>query len=448
MEECPDCNSTDIVKHGHRFSKATTKQLMKCNSCGKIFSEGEKSRFAPEVIRAALSEADSKSLSEIQALLLEKYGASVSKVTIANWLKRHKKTNGDKMAKDYFKGKKILITGGTGTIGKALAKELLLNHEPAVVRLFDVDETDHFDFEHELARTDPKLVKKVRFLLGDVKDKQRVNFALQDIDVVYHLAALKHVRACEYNPFEAVKTNIIGTQNIIEAALVHNVERVIYTSSDKAANPNNTMGATKLVAERLVTSANYYKGGKRTVFASVRFGNVMGSRGSVLPLFKKQIKAGSPVTVTDPSMTRFTMCLNDAVSLILKATELSQGGEIFILKMPVVKIGDLTEVLVNEVAPKLGKNPKNVKIQTIGLKEGESIYEELMTEEEASRAGELKEMFVILPHLYEQYAHFTTNYPDAKPVTKKGYESKNETILTRDEIKTLLYKSGVMDEQA
>lgn len=448
MEECTYCGSGDVVRHGHRFGKATTKQMMKCNACQRVFSEGEKSRFPQDVVDAAVAGADNKSLAELQQHLLETYGASVSKVTLAQWLKKYKKNKGDVMQKDAFKGKKILITGGTGTIGKQLTKQLLANHDPEVVRLFDVDETDHFEFEHELARDNPKNVKKVRFLLGDVKDKQRISFAMQDVDVVFHLAALKHVKACEYNPFEAVKTNILGTQNVIESAIEHNVERVIYTSSDKAANPNNTMGATKLVAERLITSANYYKGGKRTVFASVRFGNVMGSRGSVIPLFKKQISKGGPVTVTDPGMSRFTMSMNEAVRLVLRCAEIAKGGEIFTLKMPTVKIGDFAQVIINEVAPRHGKNPKDIKIDVIGLKEGESIYEELMTEEETARAGDLGDMFVILPMLYEQYKHYRVEYPDAKPVTQKGYESKNQKPLTHDEIKTLLHQSGALDDHS
>lgn len=182
-----------------------------------------------------------------------------------------------------FQGKKILVIGGTGTIGQGLVKELI-KRNPKVIRIFSRDEYKQFKMEQELGR-----LENIRFLLGDVRDKERVQRAMEGIDIVFHLAAMKHVPSCEYNPFEAVKTNVMGTQNVIESAIHHRVERVVYTSSDKAINPTNTMGATKLLAERLMSSADYYKGGKRPIFASVRFGNVMGSRGSVIPLFKTQI---------------------------------------------------------------------------------------------------------------------------------------------------------------
>jgi len=185
---------------------------------------------------------------------------------------------------DLFKNKKILITGGTGSIGQEIVREVL-KHEPAVVRILDIDETKQFELQQEYED-----YENIRFLLGDIRDKERLYRAIEDIDIVFHTAALKHVQACEYNPFEAVKTNVIGTQNLIDVAIDEEVEKVIFTSSDKAVNPTNVMGATKLLAERLITSANYYKGARKTVFSSVRFGNVLGSRGSVIPLFKNQIE--------------------------------------------------------------------------------------------------------------------------------------------------------------
>jgi len=223
-----------------------------------------------------------------------------------------------------FKNKKILVTGGTGSIGQEIMREIL-RYEPEVVRILDVDETKQFELEQEYGNRE-----NVRFLLGDIRDKERLYRAIEDIDIVFHTAALKHVLACEYNPFEGVKTNVIGIQNLISVCIDEEVEKVIFTSSDKAVNPTNVMGATKLLAERLMTSANYYKGTRRTIFSSVRFGNVLGSRGSVIPLFKKQIEAGGPVTLTNKEMTRFIMPMRDAINLLFKATELAQGGEIFI----------------------------------------------------------------------------------------------------------------------
>mgnify|MGYP001557792113 FL=1 len=343
----------------------------------------------------------------------------------------------------FFNNKKILITGGTGTIGRALVKELLLNHNPAVIRIFDLDETRHFEFEHELTFLNPLFAKKTRFLLGDVKDSHRVDLAMQDIDIVFHLAALKHVKGCEYNPFEAVKTNIIGTQNIIDAAIKHNIQKLIYTSSDKAVYPYNTMGATKLVAERLVTSANYYRGSRRTIFSSVRFGNVMGSRGSVIPLFKNQIKNGGPVTITHPDMKRFTMSCKDAVNLIIKCAQTSQGGEVFILKMPVIKILDLAELLITELAPRYGRNSNSIRVDNIGLKEGETMDEELITDNEAARALEIEDMFIVPPFAFD--FNISLNYPDAKQILNRTYNSKQIQHISKDELKNLLMHTGVLE---
>jgi FlaA1/EpsC-like NDP-sugar epimerase len=296
-----------------------------------------------------------------------------------------------------FKNKRILITGGTGSIGQEILREIL-KYEPTTVRILDVDETKQFELQQEYG--DPE---NLRFLLGDIRDKERLYRAIEDIDIVFHTAALKHVLACEYNPFEAVKTNVIGIQNLIDAALAEEVEKVIFTSSDKAVNPTNVMGATKLLAEKLISSANYYKGERETKFASVRFGNVLGSRGSVIPLFKKQIENGGPVTLTNEGMTRFIMPMQNAVNLLFKATEHTQGAEIFVFKMKALKITDLAEVMIDELAPKFGYLPNKIKRKGIGNKLGEKLYEELMTEEEARRALESEDMFIVLTrHFQEQ----------------------------------------------
>ena len=290
-----------------------------------------------------------------------------------------------------FKGRTVLITGGTGTIGREVASQVLAG-EPAAVRIYSRDESKQFEMQQEFSGC-PNL----RYFIGDVRDKERLLLAMEDVDIVFHTAALKHVGACEYNPFEAVKTNIYGTQNVIDAALARNVRKVIMTSSDKAVNPVNTMGVSKLMAEKLITAANQYKGKKRTVFASVRFGNVLGSRGSVLPLLKEQIKRGGPVTLTHPEMTRFVLALSEAVRLLFKATALARGGEVFVLKMPVMRVTDLMSVLVEDLAPTMGYDPAGIKINIIGAKPGEKLYEELISDEEKAHTVLRDDLYVVLP---------------------------------------------------
>ena len=331
-----------------------------------------------------------------------------------------------------FQDKNILVTGGTGSIGSEIVRKLL-QREPRVVRVLSNDENGLFSLENELQGG-----LKLRFLIGDVKDKQRLQRAIENIDFVFHAAALKHVPLCEYNPFEAVQTNVLGTENIIEAALGEDVEKLITISTDKAVNPINVMGATKLLAERLTTSVDYHKGLKRTIFSCVRFGNVLDSRGSVLPLFRKQIEQGGPVMITDPNMTRFVMSISRAVDLVLKAAEMAEGGEIFILKMPVVRIDDLAEAMIEELAPKYGHDPTKIPIEIINARAGEKIYEELMTEEESKKASEIDDMFVILPSLTEEQLR-------ARKVAIRNYASNGQNLLTKEEIKALLRVTPQVD---
>jgi len=339
-----------------------------------------------------------------------------------------------------FENKKILVTGGTGSLGKELVRHLLMNEQPETVRIFDVDETEQFEFHHELKEYEDT----VRFLLGDVRDKERLARAVEDVDVIFHTAALKHVMACEYNPFEAVKTNILGMQNVIDVAIDNNVGIVIFTSSDKAVNPSNTMGATKLLAEKLVTAANFYKGERDCVFSSVRFGNVMGSRGSVIPLFKQQIKAGGPVTITDPTMTRFMMSMSQAVELVLKSVDMAQGGEVFIFKMPTVNISDLAEVLIEGLAPRYDYSPEDIGTEIIGTKPGEKMYEELMTEDEAIRSLEREDMFIITPEIKDELSGFDESTYGATPIRSRDYVSKDAMPITKDEIRAILKKDGII----
>lgn len=288
-----------------------------------------------------------------------------------------------------YEGKKILIIGGTGTLGQYLTR-YLLEHNPRVIRIMSRDEYK----QYEMQRVFSDYQEQLRFLIGDVRDGQRLQRAMEDIDYVFHLAAMKHVPFCEYNPFEAVQTNIIGTQNMIQAAIQNGVKKVLFTSTDKAISPTNTYGASKLMAERLISAAEYQKGPKQTTFASVRFGNVMGSRGSVIPLFKKQILEKRMVTVTDLNMTRYMMTASQAIKLTLRANELSRGGEVFVLRMPTIRLRDLVDVVIEEVCKKYGITD-DITVQEIGLRPGEKRYEELMTEEEKLTAWEMPEMFVI-----------------------------------------------------
>jgi len=339
--------------------------------------------------------------------------------------------------KNIYKNKIILVTGGTGSLGKALVKKLL-KFQPKTIRVFDIDENRLFTMEHEIQVKNDEL----RFFLGDVRDKSRLRKAAKNVDFIFHLAALKHVMSCEYNAFEAVKTNVLGIQNIIEVALENNVEKVIFTSSDKAANPNNTMGATKLLGERLMTSAQYYRGSKRTIFSSVRFGNVIGSRGSVVDVFKKQIKDDLPITITNPEMTRFIMSIDSALQLVLKCAEFSKGGEVFVLRMPIIKLKDLADGLIREIAILYQKNIKNIKIKTIGMKPGETEYEDLMTETEAEKAFETKDLFVIPPEYYSNYKNRWL--VGLKRTTLSEYNSKSGPFLSINKIRIIV--KGILEQ--
>lgn len=343
--------------------------------------------------------------------------------------------NGGTEILGYYTDKKILIIGGTGTIGRGLVNEII-KQNPKVIRIFSRDEYKQFVMQNEI--TDRS---KFRFLIGDVRDYERVERASNDIDVIFNLAAMKHVPACEYNPDEAIKTNIIGMENVIKAGAYHNVENVIFTSSDKAINPANSYGATKLLAEKLVQAANYSKGAVKTKFAVVRFGNVMGSRGSVIPLFKKQIEENKRITITDPKMTRFMMTLSQAVELIMRVGENAKGGEAFVLKMPVIKLYDLAEVIIEETANKLNIKKEDVNITTIGLRAGERKYEELMTREESEFAFDLGNMYAVLPTYYESIKNYYSKFKSAKI---GSYNSNDVKPIEKDEVRKILRENKLL----
>jgi len=335
---------------------------------------------------------------------------------------------------DMFKDKKILVTGGTGYIGSEIVRNLL-RYSPKVVRIFSNDEDSMFRSMQELGE-----YTNARFLIGDIRDKERLKLAMENIDLVYHAAALKHVPLCEYNPFEAIKTNVLGTQNVIEASLSNDVEKVINISTDKAVNPINTMGATKLIAEKLIIDANEGKGTKKTIFTSVRFGNVLFSRGSVIPLFEKQIEQKKPITLTNPKMTRFVMSIKNTVDLVFLATLMAKGGEIFIFKMPVVRLGDLTEVIIDKYSDLYGCNKDEIHTKIIGNRAGEKIFEELMTESESEIAFETEDMLIIPPQVELENVHYDLeDYPNASKCKLNRYISRDAKTLSNEEIKKLLY---------
>lgn len=292
-----------------------------------------------------------------------------------------------------FGGKTILVTGGTGTVGSAIV-ERLLDTDAEGIRIYSRDEHKQFELRHRLP-ADPRL----RFLIGDTRDLHRLRRAVDGANVIFHTAAMKHVYSCEYNPFEAVQTNIVGTQNVVDAAIDAGVERVMFASSDKAVNPTSTMGVSKLMAEKLISAADAFRGTHPTIFTSARFGNVLGSRGSVIPLFAEQIAAGGPVTVTDLRMTRFIMSIEHAVELMFDALGFAKGGEVFVLKMPALRIEDLALTMRESLAPLSGHRVEDVLIQEIGVPAGEKLNEELLTEEELTRCLETDDLFILLPQV-------------------------------------------------
>ncbi len=336
--------------------------------------------------------------------------------------------------------KRVLITGATGTVGKALAKKIV-SYPIKELILLDNNESEVFFLKEEFEKYGNTTV-----YLGDITNKEKIKKIAKGVNIIFHCAAYKHVILSEYNSYDYVRVNVLGTQNIIECALENNVDVVINTSTDKAVNPTNVMGATKLLGEKLITSANATTYDSETIFSSVRFGNVLGSRGSILPLLIKQIKKGGPVTLTDERMTRFVMSINDATELVLKSAERAIGGEVFVLKMKAVRIIDLIKATVELVAPKFGYAPEEIEIKKIGCKPGEKLYEELMNEEETSRAIELEDMFVILPAFRPIYNKKKYKYENiVREGINKPYISKNEKFLTVEEIKEYLQKEKVIE---
>ena len=326
-----------------------------------------------------------------------------------------------------LKNKNILVTGGSGSIGQSIAKQALEDGAKSV-KIFSNDENGLYEMEQIFGN------KKIEYVIGDIRNFEAVSFAVKGIDIIFHTAALKHVDRCELNPFETFTVNIIGTNNIVKAAVNENVKKVISISSDKAVNPIGVMGASKLLGEKLLSAEAFHTKSK-TIFASVRFGNVLHTRGSILPKIEEQIKTGGPITLTDKRMKRFFMTKNDAVKLIVNATSLATGGEIFILKMPLLYLNDLFEVMKEILAPKHGLNSKQIKTKIIGIRPGEKLTEYLLTDFEMEHVLETKNFF-ILPSLFKSISK--SKYPGAKKSNDVYSYFKNMTPISVKEISKML----------
>lgn len=347
------------------------------------------------------------------------------------------------MNKDFFKNKRICVLGSCGTIGSDLVRMLLESTELAELIAIDSNESELF-FQEQRHLADGR----GRFLLGDIRDEAKLTRATKGIDIIFHTAAYKHVILCERSPMEAVRSNILGVQNVINAASTNKVGQVIFTSSDKAVNPTNVMGTTKLMGERLITAANSNQRDGQTIFASTRFGNVLGSRGSVVPIFREQIRQGLDITLTDPEMTRFIMSIDEAVRLVVDSASLARGGEVFVTKMPSIYIKDLAEVMIRILAPTYGRNPEDFKVTHIGTKPGEKMYEELLNMEEVRRTWELSRYFVVKPAMEAVYKNIQYDYADlvSKEVAHE-YSSENEIKLTQDELEVFLRERDLLGDE-
>ncbi|TSC78291.1 MAG: polysaccharide biosynthesis protein CapD [Parcubacteria group bacterium Gr01-1014_33] len=288
-----------------------------------------------------------------------------------------------------FKDKVVLVTGGTGTIGSKLVEEIL-SYQPKQVRVVSRDESKQYALLEKLRHP-----SNLRLFIGDIRDKERLLLAFRGVDIVFHAAALKHVPFCEYNPFEAVKTNIIGSQNVIDAALAHRVKKVVAISTDKVVNPVGVMGVSKLMMEKLFINANYYKGDDPTIFSCVRFGNVTWARGSVFTLWKEQAARDRAIKVTDEQMTRFMMSPADATHLVCEAARHMRGGEVFIFKMPAIRMVDAARLFLEKYHPN-----SSVRIDVIGNRGGEKTHEELFCGGDSyDQVLEGERMFIIIPRV-------------------------------------------------
>jgi len=320
-----------------------------------------------------------------------------------------------------FKDKTILITGGTGSFGNQILKKLLFE-DLKEIRIFSRDEKKQFDMQNEFKD------KRIKFFIGDIRDYERVFEVTKDVNIIYHAAALKQVPNCEFNPMEAIKTNIIGAENLRRASIKNNVEIVVSISTDKAVKPVNVMGMTKALQEKIMINSNDYG----TKFIVVRYGNVIGSRGSVIPFFYELIKKNETIPVTDFRMTRFLLTLDDAIKLVFKATDEGRGGEIYVKKMPSAKIIDIAKVMIKNLTKR-----DDYPIKETGIRPGEKIHETLVSEEEMHRTIEEEDYYII-------YSYGKIEKPRLKTPIEE-YTSNNTYKLSKDEIFNLLKKEKWLD---
>ncbi|AVQ29839.1 UDP-N-acetylglucosamine 4,6-dehydratase (inverting) [Fusobacterium varium] len=328
----------------------------------------------------------------------------------------------------------ILVTGGTGSFGNKFIERVLEDYEPKKIIIYSRDEfKQDLMKKNFIAKYGEEKTNKLRFFIGDVRDKERLYRAFKDVDYVIHAAAMKQVPACEYNPFEAIKTNIHGAENIIEAAIDRKVKKVVALSTDKSVNPINLYGGTKLVSDKLFISANAYSGDKGTIFSIVRYGNVAGSRGSVIPFFKQLLAQGKKeLPITDIHMTRFWMILDDAVDLVFKALEEAKGGETFVFKNPSFLITELAEAL----------NP-NGSIKEVGVREGEKIHEVMITKDDWRNTYEYEDYYIIYPH-FEWWDK--SKFKDGGKLIKENWEyssGENEIWLDAEELRNRIEKLNI-----
>ena len=317
-------------------------------------------------------------------------------------------------------GKTILVTGGTGSFGTRLVETLLAEHEPHAVRIFSRDELKQSELQRRFADD-----HRMRYLLGDVRDLPRLTRATRGVDVIVHAAALKQVPAAEYNPFEAVQTNVVGAENVVSAAMDNDVPLTISLSTDKAVNPVNLYGATKLCAEKIVSQGNAYAADSPARFATVRYGNVVGSRGSVIPLFKAQAQTGV-LTITDERMTRFWITLDQSVAFVLDCLDLMGGGEVFVPKIPSMRVADIAEVIAPEA-----------ERRTVGIRAGEKLHEMLVTEDESRHSFELGDRYVIFP----EYASWPLREVQGGARMPEGFRfssEDNDTWLGVDQLRDMV----------